>query len=215
MFDFTSDLHFDNGMWGGPTGLLKHVDVLAYKNPEATTLLVAGDTSETIDDTIDFLNAAAAHYDRVVAVLGNHEQGPHRVPVHDRVHVLDLCGYEHRDGDLLYLGGCMADEAEVAVVAKRLEMAQADETITRVIVLSHFVPTPRLCGLLGRAFPEKCNTFLDRVTPPRKPITVVFGHVHLPFAGTLDGFQLLSDPRGYRGVRRDGSAWRRRFGCFV
>jgi hypothetical protein len=57
-----------------------------------------------------------------------------------------------------------------------------------VIVLSHFAPTPRLCALAGRTFNEKCNGLLDQVDPPLKDTTVVFGHVHLLFDLTLDGY---------------------------
>ncbi|MBL0404454.1 metallophosphoesterase [Microvirga aerilata] len=214
MFDFVSDLHFDNGMSGGPLGWLGTIDVCPYKNPGSSTLLVAGDTSETVDDTIDFLNAAAAHYERVVAVLGNHEKGCSQVQARENVHILDLCGHEYRSGAIAYLGGCMENEREVEQVAARLDAVQKDSAVGRIIVLSHFVPTPRLCNVLGREFPEKCNRFLDLVSPPVKATAIVFGHVHLPYAGDLDGFQLFSEPRGYRGKRRDGSAWGRRFGAF-
>jgi hypothetical protein len=73
MCDVSSDLHFANAVLGGPIGWLGKIDVGKYKNPASTTLLIAGDTSQSPNDTVDFLNAAADHYERVIAVLGNHE----------------------------------------------------------------------------------------------------------------------------------------------
>lgn len=214
MFDFASDLHWDNAMGGGPHGWLGTIDVLQYKNPTSSTLLIAGDTSQHIRDTMDFLNAAARHYDRVVAVLGNHEEVSGQIVPAENVHLLDCSAFEQRVGDVAYLGGCLEKESDVAAVASKFADAQADSRISRIIILSHFVPTPRASSLLGRDIAEKCNDLLDRVERPRKDATVVFGHAHLPFQGFLDGFRLLSHPRGYRGIRRDGTVWSRKFAAF-
>lgn len=214
MFDFSSDLHFDNAVMGGPLGWLKTIDVTKYKSKASETLLIAGDTSECLSDTVDFLNAAAEHYERVIAVLGNHEKVDGEAGTRENVHVLDLIGHEYRNGGVAYLGGCLEHEAEVEVVARKLTTAQSNHEISRVIVLSHFAPTPRLCDFAGRDFKEKCNSLLDMVGPPLKHTTIVFGHVHLPFDLMLDGYRLLADPRGYRGIRRDGSAWSGRFATF-
>jgi Icc-related predicted phosphoesterase len=215
MFDFSSDLHFDNAMMGGPVGWLGKIDVGKYKNPASTTLLIAGDTSESLRDTVDFLNAAAEHYERVIAVLGNHEKAEGDAVLRENVHVLDLCGYEYRMDGIAYLGGCLEDGAAVEVVARKLTAAQTDDEVSRVIVLSHFAPTPRLCDLVGRDFRGKCNGLLDKVAPPLKDTTIVFGHVHLPFDLILDGYRLLADPRGYKGIRRDGTAWQGKFASFL
>ncbi|MBJ6128563.1 metallophosphoesterase [Microvirga splendida] len=215
MFDFSSDLHLDNAAMGGPFRWIGKIDVRKYKNPTSTTLLIAGDTSESLSDTVDFLNAAADHYERVIAVLGNHEEVDRDAVTRDNVHILDLVGHEYRKDGIAYLGGCLEDEAAVEVVARKLTAAKNDATISRVIVLSHFAPTPRLSDLTGGNFREKCNGLLDMVGPPLKDTTIVFGHVHLPFNLMLDGYRLLSDPRGYRGIRRDGSAWRGKFATFA
>jgi hypothetical protein len=215
MFDFSSDLHFDNAMMGGPVGWLGRIDVGKYKNPASTTLLIAGDTSESLRDTVDFLNAAAEHMSESSPSSGTMRR-PREMPCsRENVHVLDLCGYEYRMDGIAYLGGCLEDRAAVEVVARKLTAAQTDDEVSRVIVLSHFAPTPRLCALAGRTFNEKCNGLLDQVDPPLKDTTVVFGHVHLPFDLTLDGYRLLADPRGYRGIRRDGTAWQGKFASFL
>jgi hypothetical protein len=215
MIDYASDLHWDNAMGGGPHGWLGTIDVLRYKNPGSSALLIAGDTSQHISDTLDFLHAAAQHYSRVVAVLGNHEElSGHAAPA-TNVHLLDFSAFEQRVGDVAYLGGCLEKEDDVAAVASKLDQAQVDGRVSRVIVLSHFVPTPRIGSLLGCELAAKCNNLLDRVQRPRKDTTVVFGHAHLPFQGYLDGFRLLSHPRGYRGIRRDGTVWPRKFAAFA
>src|SRR5688500_14815677 len=103
MFDFSSDLHFDNAMTGGPLGWLGTIDVRKYKNPGAEVLLIAGDTSNSLTDTVDFLNAAAEHYERVIAVLGNHEKRDGQAEPRENVHLLDLAGHEYRVDGIAFL----------------------------------------------------------------------------------------------------------------
>ena len=43
------------------------------KNKDSTILVVAGDTSNSIFKTADVLNSASLLYDKVIAVLGNHD----------------------------------------------------------------------------------------------------------------------------------------------
>jgi hypothetical protein len=82
-------------------------------------------------------------------------------------------------------------------------------------VISPTSHQPRLCDLIGQDLKRKHNGLLDEVGLPLKDTTIVFGHVHLPFDLMLDGYRLLADPRGYRGVRRDSSAWSGTFASFI
>jgi hypothetical protein len=211
MFDYCSDLHFDNAMSGGPFEWFSTIDVRKYNNDESTTLLIAGDSSGGPINTVGFPNVAAEQF---IAVLGNHEKADGEVATCENVHVLDLIGHEYRNHGVAYLGGCLEDEAAVEVVAQKLTAVQDAPTISRVIVVSHLAPTPRLSDQVGLDIKTKCNRLLDMVSPPLKDTPIVFGHVHLPFDLTLDGFRLLSDPRGYRGIMRDGSTWNGKFATF-
>ena len=74
---------------------------------------------------------------------------------------------------------------------------------------------PRLCDLIGQDLKRKYNGLLDKVGLPLKDTTIVFGHVHLPIDLILGGYRILADPRGYRGIRCDGSAWPGKFASFL
>lgn len=212
MIDVVSDLHLDNAMTGGPFGWVGATFAFGkYKTPGADILLVVGDTSNTDEDTADVLNLAAAHYDQVIAVRGNHEC-PYQTPVSLRPNVCVLdwtIGRQHRIGDTLFVGACLkADHPDLETVAAAANAAQYDDSIARIVVLSHVAPTPQLSDVIGGVdISHKANDLLDRLENPRKPSTIVFGHLHVPMDTTLYGWRLFSNPRGYRGQRRDGSWW--------
>lgn len=207
MFDLVSDLHFDNGMAGSPPGLFGRLDVLKYKTPEARVLLVAGDTGESFADAVDYYNNAAQHYELVVAILGNHERMGPTAPVDDRVKVLDIIDHVYRQAEIAYVGGCPVDDAAAARVAVRFAEVQADPEIERVVLMTHYVPSLRFSEIAGRDIANKSIAFLETLSRPVKPTLLVFGHVHLRFEGSLDGFDYVANPRGYRGKLRDGSTW--------
>ncbi|RYF04619.1 MAG: hypothetical protein EOO77_29415 [Oxalobacteraceae bacterium] len=213
MYDHVSDLHLDNAMQGGPIGTLGRTSLVQYKTDLGTRLIVAGDTSEYLADTVDVLNGLAPHYELVVAVLGNHEKpGPH-ARLAGNVVILDLLGHPLVHDRVGYVGGCLGTEPEVdrAVDQYRDIAGQVD----RVILVSHFVPTPRLSMVVRRDIAGKCNDLLDRLGPVLGRTDVVFGHVHLEFETQVDGMPVHSNPRGYRGKRRDGTFWRSRFASFT
>jgi hypothetical protein len=211
MFDVVSDLHFDNAMKGSPPGLFSNLDVLKFKSPDATMLLVVGDTAETLRDAVDYYNAAARHYELVVAVLGNHEEPGEHAPLDQRVVVLDLCGHAYRHDRIAFVGGCPLDDAADDAVIAEFAAAQADDHVDRVVLLLHFVPSKRFSEIAGMNIDGKCISILERLSPIRKPTLLAFGHVHLTFHGEIDGMTFVSNPRGYRGKLRDGSYWRGSF----
>lgn len=212
MFDVVTDLHWDNGMNGGaPPGVFATMDVSKYRNPEAEVLLVGGDTGERRDQTVEFLNAVATQYRRVVAVWGNHEQNTGPVTFADNVVLLDEVGNRFREGGVAYVGGCPLDDAAFDRVVLEYQRAQVDDVVDRVVLLTHYVPTPRFSKLLGRDVTNKTNRLLDRLTFVRKPTLCVFGHVHLRGEGEVDGMRWVMNPRGYKGKLRDGSYWAAKF----
>lgn len=212
MIDVVSDLHLDNAMTGGPFGWVGATFAFhKYKTPGTDVLLVVGDTANTDEDMTDVLNRASSYYEHVVAVRGNHES-PYRTPVtlQPNVRVLDWTfGLQHRLSDTLFVGGCLkAGDPGLEIVAGAANMAQYDDTIGRVVVLSHVAPSPRLSEIFGGAdISHKTNDLLERLENPRKPSAIVFGHLHVPVDTTMYGWRLFSNPRGYRGQRRDGSWW--------
>lgn len=209
-----SDLHLDNAMSGGPFGWLGRFDVSAYAGGSDDTLVVAGDTAEQVDDAIDALNAAARRFRSVVATWGNHEKG---LPTHARapnLHVLDLQAQGlHIDPvtRVGYVGGCLTpgDDGQFTRTEEGLRSLEAAAAVDRIVIVSHFVPTPRIGPLVGLDLREKCNNLLERVPPKAtKPTAVVFGHAHIEIDATLDGVRLVSNPRGYRRQRRDQTLFR-------
>lgn len=105
--DYCSDLHLDNAMSGGPHGWLGSIDISEWKS-DGEVLVVAGETAEHIDDTIDFLNSARKHYGAVIATLGNHEVGTPSRNLRDGVHLLDWHDSNHVViGNVAFVGGCL------------------------------------------------------------------------------------------------------------
>lgn len=209
-----SDLHLDNAMAGGPHGWFGGFDFAGHAGSPEDTLVIVGDTGEHVDDTIDFLNAAATRFRSVVAVWGNHETGS---PTHARapnVHILDLTPDGlHIDDDqrVGYVGGCLAptDSVPLTRTERGLRRLEASSAVERIVVVSHFVPTARIGRLIGRDIRTKCNDLLERFAPAHvKPTTVAFGHLHIEVEVMIAGVCLVSNPRGYRKERRDGSVFR-------
>lgn len=217
MFDHVSDLHLDNALSGGPHGWLGQIDMGRYKKSQSRFLIVAGDTSEYLSDTIDALNGVAQHYQHVVAVLGNHEK-PGDVTLDDlreNVTILDLIGGETVIDGIGFVGGSLDWPEDVQRAVSSYRGLVDRRGVDRIIAVSHFAPTPRLGETYGRDIRLKSNNLLDLIGKPGKRTDIVFGHLHLGFEGELDGFQLHANPRGYRGLRRDRSSWRGRFETFA
>lgn len=213
MFDIVSDLHFDNGMRDSPRGIMARLDVGRFKSEGASVLIVAGDTAERRSDTWDLLNNVAAFYDRVIAVWGNHDQGEtDEVSKNPNVVVLDdRPGNIFVEDGIAYIGGCPLDEAAEATIVQGFHWAQLDESVRRVVLVTHYVPSLRFSAIAGRDISNKAFSLLERLTVVRKPTLLVFGHVHLRLEGEIDGMRFVSNPRGYRGKLRDHSDWSGRF----
>lgn len=212
MYDHVSDLHLDNAMTGGPLGWLGRVALGRYKTPAARRLIIAGDTTEHLADTVDVLNGVAPLYDRVVAVLGNHETAGQHPPLRGNVAILDLLDHPLVEHGVAYVGGCLGDEAAVMRAAEQYRLVAPG--VDRVVVVSHYVPSPRISALVGRDISGKANHLLEQIGAPIVRTDVVFGHVHLAIDGEVAGFKVRSNPRGYRGKLRDGSDWPYRFASF-
>lgn len=77
--DFVSDLHIE--MWD-PTDNIKHpygersnypLDINIFKNSNTKILIVAGDTSDSLELSIKKLDEMGKYYDKVLFIDGNHE----------------------------------------------------------------------------------------------------------------------------------------------
>lgn len=212
VIDHVSDLHWDNGMMRSkPLGWLGRIDVAQYRRSEADVLVVAGDTSNHHLDTADFLAAAAEHCSRVVAVHGNHERlHPVQAQLPTNVYLLDdLPGHTVTVGGVAFVGGCLApeDAEAIATVVAAVSAAQDDPALRAVVVVSHYVPTPKVGDIIDADIQHKANDLLDRLPAPAKLGVIVFGHLHIEVDTVINGWRMVSNPRGYRGLRRDGSAW--------
>ena len=76
VFDVASDLHIDQ--WGlniknkYPCGEVKNFPY-EWKDTDTKLLVVAGDISDDINVSIDYLNKVSEYYDKILFVDGNHE----------------------------------------------------------------------------------------------------------------------------------------------
>lgn len=77
--DFVSDLHIE--MWD-PQYNIKHpcgersnhpLDINIFKNSDSKILIVAGDTSDSLELSIKKMNEIGKYYDKVLFIDGNHE----------------------------------------------------------------------------------------------------------------------------------------------
>lgn len=211
MFDHVSDLHLDNAILSNkPQGWLARRSFDEWRASSNDILVVAGDTAEHIDDTIDVLNRLRDSYEHVVAVLGNHEQGPPTKALRDGVVILDhVAGHSVTVEDVTFIGACL-DPADPVTFEAVLGGARAhwqDASGTKLVIVSHFAPVSDLTPITGKASPDKCNGLIERLGPPPKPTTIVFGHVHIEAEVEVDGYRIMSNPRGYRGLRRDRTSF--------
>jgi DNA repair exonuclease SbcCD nuclease subunit len=93
--DFCSDLHVDawhnrtqlhdpnRRRWTGEPhkSLFLYIDWKEYKNPDSRVLVIAGDISNNLITTSQVVEAAAAEYEYVVVVEGNHDHYDNDMPV--------------------------------------------------------------------------------------------------------------------------------------
>jgi predicted phosphodiesterase len=79
-FDVCSDLHVDHH--------LSLIDWAEWKNPDSTVLIIAGDVSNKIVNTVAVVMDAAQHYEHVVFVDGNHEHYDHELCVSDNIRLM-------------------------------------------------------------------------------------------------------------------------------
>ncbi len=211
--DYVSDLHLDNCALGGPHGNFGNAfNFERRKNAGSDVLIVAGDTGEYADDCCDFLNGAADHYRLVIGVLGNHERGPVTKTLASAVHILDnVPGYRVDDHRRVFVGACLAsgNEDQAIAVQAAIKKIYSENTVDHVVIVMHFAPFVDLTPVIGKPMSDKCNGFIARLPDsPPIPTTIVFGHLHIEVDVTVNGYRCVSNPRGYRSLRRDGTAFR-------
>ena len=75
MFDIVSDLHIDqwdkNIELNIPCGVVKYYPHLS--DPQNKILVVAGDVSDSLENTIAYLDAVSKYYQKILFVDGNQE----------------------------------------------------------------------------------------------------------------------------------------------
>jgi predicted phosphodiesterase len=194
MFDYVSDLHLDNALWStGPLGWVGRAPLDPLKSSDNDIIVVAGDTAEHIDDTIDVLNRLRDNYDFVFGIRGNHDKGKATKELRRSVYLLDeLYGHSVLFGDTIFVGACLEPNSMLLKdVVDTVKDAWDADHVEHVVLISHY-PPEQLMGSLG------C---------PNKETTIIFGHTHIETDQMESGYRLLSNPRGYRGKRRDNTAF--------
>lgn len=79
-FDYVSDLHidyWDKKYWSGSSRGKKHFPLDWEKQKRNDILVVAGDVSDRIDTTVDYLNSLRKWYSIILFIDGNHEHYEH------------------------------------------------------------------------------------------------------------------------------------------
>ena len=121
-FDFVSDLHIDhwdaNHISQTPIGQMKHFPIDWPSIKQSNTLVIAGDISDDLETSINYLSHVAAIYSVVLFVDGNHDHIKHYPQLHlhqeiarriaarglTNVHYLPTADY--RVGKTVFLGYC-------------------------------------------------------------------------------------------------------------
>lgn len=96
------------------------------------------------------------------------------------------------------------------LLAGHVKAAQDDDSVRKILVVTHTVPTPKALvpdnhkwGHLNGSY---CNTEMQRVLDAdtkKKIRTWVFGHTHYLYDFMEQGVRFVTNPRGYRGEKRD------------
>lgn len=205
--DYCSDLHLDNAMSGGPHGWLGSMNLSDWI-AGGEVLVIAGDTAEHVDDTVDFLNAARNHYQTVIAVLGNHEAGLPSRTLASGVHVLDWAVSNRLVlGEVAFVGACLGphDHCQSEAVAASIRETNQISPTMRIIGVSHY---PSIEPPLPSLSSNRNVLAVKRFNFAEPPVNAwISGHLHREFDIKIGGVRHLSNPRGYRGNRRDGSHW--------
>lgn len=121
MFDLVSDFHVEmnRGVFEKIDGVTKVTASYDWKSEKKNDILVmAGDTGNTINNTMNTIKEASEYYDRILFVDGNHEHYQKTRYVTDNMKLLaefadlsrgkiiflDTKNSYYKDGDTLYIG---------------------------------------------------------------------------------------------------------------
>ncbi len=252
--DIMSDLHIDQ--WSKeyenkyPCGEVKEYPLKIEKS-DSEYLIVAGDISDSLDESLKYLNKLSNNYKKILFVDGNHEH-VHKYPkLYDKKEIKKLINNDklvyladepYRIDNILFIGSCgwwdynesdkeskekcvnyfddwipeftldeniefienviKKSEEEYIYLKKNLEKYEKDNTIERIVIVTHTVPKKEYCnpsdGELLSSFVTEYNTKYRELLSCKKLTHWIFGHTHQEWEEKDNdcNIQFICNPRG-------------------
>lgn len=253
MCDIVSDLHIDQ--WDKdigvkyPCGLVKHAPYTP-NNSQNKILIVAGDVSDSLHNTIKYLDTISVYYEKILFVDGNHEH-VNMYPnlyTHEEINekikklnnnkIVYLPCNPYQQGKTLFIGACgwwdynnanldainsnleyfkhwlphltrkenhefidnviKRSREDYSKLEKLIELANQDQTIENIIIVTHCVPKRVFCCMknIETILNTKFEELIKNKTLNRKLTHWIFGHIHHNIYQTSGQIKFICHPRG-------------------
>ena len=224
-FDYVSDLHIDHWDRNYETdtgiGIRKHFP-MKWEKGRSDILVIAGDISDSIINSIEYLLKIKKHYKKIIFIDGNHEHYfkkgklldyhnimenfyylkniyylPKEEVIIDNCVFVGCCGWWDFDG-----GNSEIENREIfnranyefKELIKKLDKYSNDDNIKEIIIVTHTVPLPRF--VRQKEFDHNTNFIkINKLNYP-KISRWVFGHSHQKYNFLGCGINYISNPRG-------------------
>jgi len=253
MCDIVSDLHIDQ--WDKeigvkyPCGLVKQFPYIPDK-PQNKILIVAGDVSDSLTNTLKYLDTISVYYEKILFVDGNHEH-VNAYPnlytpeeINEEIKKLNnnkivyLPCHPYQNGKTLFIGACgwwdynnanpeainssleyfknwlphltlkenrefldnviKRSREDSSKLEKLIEIANQDQTIENIVVVTHGVPKRVFCSMrnMKTVLNTKFEELIKNNTLNKKISHWIFGHVHHNICHTSGQIKFMCHPRG-------------------
>lgn len=248
-FDICSDLHIDQ--WDtsynvkNPCGIVKNYP-FKIEYSDSKYLIIAGDISDNLELSIEYLNKLSENYEKVLFVDGNHEHSyvfpnlytvdyindlfikngndkivylpKNHYKINDTVFV-GFCGWwdfcnenqEEMDKTLDYFDDWMPhftkeesktfiktvishSKQEYNKLKQILETYALDNSVKKIIVVTHTVPHINLCN--GEDASTEHNSKFMEIFNSKKISHWIHGHVHEQYEKKIENVHIICNPRG-------------------
>lgn len=224
-FDYVSDLHIDHWdkrfVTNTQYGKAKNYP-MDWSNARSDILVVAGDISDNIDNSVKYLREIKKHYKKILFVDGNHEhycikpslldhyyfseafrntKDIHYLPKEDVIIdgtlFIGCCGWWDYDGgksEITHKNIYHKSKADYDSLVERLQKYEKDDKVKDIVIVTHTVPLPRFV----REKETDHNSQMVKINSVRYPKISrwVFGHNHKSYNLIGFGITYLSNPRG-------------------
>ena len=223
-FDLSSDLHID--YWNSKYSTINQIgevkDFPIVWEPTSQILVIAGDISDNIDNSFEYMRKLRRYYKTIIFIDGNHEHYSINPSLLDKSLFPDYKGIYYlgkRDVVIektVFIGACgwwnwsysnrigsvkiyerankEADELEI-----KIKNWGSNPDIDEIVIVTHTVPRIRFAREIDTDYNSRLgqlNSHWLHYYGRGKVTRWVFGHNHKNFDEIEDGIRFLSNPRG-------------------